>query len=482
MKKILLLTLIIFPWITLNGQFSESQIKQIINSNIDIPDDVSSGIIDKSKDFEGIFIMKEVEISNIFCKIKSTVPINERIAIFKYKGELAVYSLNTNYFLGTISTEYNGGHYGGKFNPSGFPRYPKCDVNPLLWTYRVALNDAVEDSRHFNENVKSELLRQSQCKNCFEIINESSNLCDIWMHFRLEKIFPNEFEPPIKVSTGTGVIISSDGLVLTNRHVLKRPVYRWDDIWKRWILVEYNDYSNDNFDLATNISTEINGLKYDLQPITITENPCIKHYNNDYCQIDLDEDLILLKIQNSPTNLPHTILDTTRISLGQQVYTLGYPLSSALGNNLTYTNGYYSSQQGSNNWNSVDLYNLGINPGNSGGGIFNMNSGNLIGLSTARLNDNLLGTKTEGIAFATKLNHIAFVIKNPNSSFYYNYTTERPSILYERPGKYNTTFWSDYPSIIADFNNPKIFIRDNNYKPNINIETNQKATILITAF
>ena len=111
---------------------------------------------------------------------------------------------------------------------------------------------------------------------------------------------------------------------------------------------------------------------------------------------DLIRDLAVLKIDAN--NLPTLeIGDLSRLSLGQQVVVLGYPLGSE---NITVTSGFVSAEQfdsGRNiRWVQTDS---AVNPGNSGGPLLNL-QGQVAGVVAAKF----VGVAIEGVGFAISSN------------------------------------------------------------------------------
>ena len=95
---------------------------------------------------------------------------------------------------------------------------------------------------------------------------------------------------------------------------------------------------------------------------------------------DKDNDLALLKIKgNSPEiSLPYSIKTFTS-DVGEDIWVLGYPLTSTMGDEIKLTTGVISSRSGYEG--SVSMYQLSApaQPGNSGGPVFDK-EGNLIGI------------------------------------------------------------------------------------------------------
>jgi hypothetical protein len=475
-KKYLSILILLFT-ITCKGQYTTNVIKSLLYQRID-----------NLSNFEGIYIIKNVDIKSVPQCNEQNIIINDTIAIIEENNNLNVYSINDAQIIGKITLKYENGIYG-TLNTSGFSNYPDCKITHLLWYAEYQMHETPHYS--IPRNITNAINYQKSICGCPEYLKEYVyHLCNIRLVYNLEKIFPNENEPPPnQVSKGTGVIISKDGIVLTNKHVLsKSQEYEWKyDGWKIKQNIRKIKYS----DIYTSITTTINNKEYQLAPIdmkylwktntgkTIEQSLGIEVIDYEdyihYLADDYDEDLILLQIINPPPDLSSVIIDTSKISLGTEVYTLGYPLSYALGSNLIYTNGYYSSSKAIE---KLNIYNMGINPGNSGGGIFDKSSGNLIGITTSRLNDDNIGIKTEGLSFGTNLSYFISLIKNPNIKLQPMGLSEYDLIGTNKKTNY---IWDTNKSLSTIKYPPKILVRDNTFKPIISKSNNEKATIQIIA-
>ncbi len=156
---------------------------------------------------------------------------------------------------------------------------------------------------------------------------------------------------------GSGVIISEDGLIITNNHVISGA---------STIKVKLHD-----------------GTEY---PATLIGS-------------DSDSDIAVIKIEAS--GLPCALIgNSDSLKVGQEVVAVGNPLGEFGG---SVTNGIVSglSRDVTIDGSEMNLIqtNAAVNPGNSGGGLFNL-YGELIGVVNAKSSTTSSGTSVEGIGFA----------------------------------------------------------------------------------
>ncbi|MBQ6270061.1 MAG: trypsin-like peptidase domain-containing protein [Bacteroidetes bacterium] len=157
-----------------------------------------------------------------------------------------------------------------------------------------------------------------------------------------------EVETPKRMGSGSGVIITPDGYIVTNNHVVEGAIE--------------------------------NGIT------VITSDK--KEYEAKLIGTDSLTDLAIIKIDGK--NLPAAHLgDMSKVKPGEMVIAVGSPLRlqhtvtqgivSALGRGTSDIGAFNSSAYSIANYIQTDA---AINPGNSGGGLFNLN-GSLIGINTA---------------------------------------------------------------------------------------------------
>lgn len=168
----------------------------------------------------------------------------------------------------------------------------------------------------------------------------------------------------ITEGAGSGVIISKDGYIVTNHHVI---------------------------DGASKVTVTLkNG----------------KTYNAKYVGSDEQSDLAVIKIDADDLT-PAVLGDSDQLSVGDTAVAIGNPLGTLGG---TFTTGVISAldRELTIDGETMTLMqtNAAINPGNSGGGLFDAN-GNLIGIVNAKSS----GESIEGLGFAIPINDAKTVIE-----------------------------------------------------------------------
>lgn len=176
--------------------------------------------------------------------------------------------------------------------------------------------------------------------------------------------------------SGSGIIISSDGYILTNNHVIKSA---------KKIKVRLHD-----------------GTEYDAKVIGS----------------DSKTDVGVIKIDANNLK-PVTIGDSKKLSVGDTAVVIGNPLGQLGG---TVTDGIISALEREMNIEGKKMNliqtNAAINPGNSGGGLFNSN-GELVGIVVAKSS----GLDVEGLGFAIPINDVTSII---NDILKLGYVSGRP--------------------------------------------------------
>ncbi|MDE5784310.1 MAG: serine protease [Prevotella sp.] len=140
-------------------------------------------------------------------------------------------------------------------------------------------------------------------------------------------------------------------------------------------------------------------------------NSTIK-YSASVIATDKVNDLALIQIKDNQFNgfgeIPYRVKTTTS-NVGENVFVLGYPLITTMGNEIKLTTGVISSKTGF--MGDVSLYQISapIQPGNSGGPLFD-NQGNLIGIVNAKHRG------TENVGYAIKASYLNNLIESVTNS------------------------------------------------------------------
>jgi len=166
---------------------------------------------------------------------------------------------------------------------------------------------------------------------------------------------------------GTCFLINKQGYLLTNYHVIS-------DAKKIQIKGIGNDFSTD--------------------------------YGAEVVAIDADLDLALLKLknQNIQFEIPPYKISLETNPQGTKSFVLGYPMTTAMGEEIKLTEGVVSAKSGYKGTISQYQFSAAIQPGNSGSPLFNDN-GDVIGITDAKLRG------AEGAGYAIKSAYILTFLK-----------------------------------------------------------------------
>ncbi len=179
-------------------------------------------------------------------------------------------------------------------------------------------------------------------------------------------------------SSGSGFIISEDGYIVTNHHVIDR---------------------------AESVKVSLyDGTSYDAKIVGS----------------DASNDVALLKVEATDLK-PVAIGDSDELAVGDQVIAIGNPLGQLT---FTMTAGYVSALDRAINTDGTPINMLqtdaAINSGNSGGPLFDMN-GNVVGITTAKYSGSTSsGTSIEGIGFAIPIDDVMSIVEDLQT---YGYVT-----------------------------------------------------------
>ena len=167
--------------------------------------------------------------------------------------------------------------------------------------------------------------------------------------------------------SGTGFLVSNNGYIMTNSHVIESAS-----------------------------SIKVKGINGDFS----TSHPARMILE------DKANDLALLKIDamSLDTTLPY-MLRPKNVETGEDVFVLGYPLITSMGEEIKLTTGIVSSRSGYQG--SMASYQISaqVQPGNSGSPVFDRN-GSLVGV----VNSKIMGA--EGVTYVIKPTYVRALFEN----------------------------------------------------------------------
>ncbi len=165
-------------------------------------------------------------------------------------------------------------------------------------------------------------------------------------------------------STGTGFVVSSNGYIVTNHHVI-------------------NNNNKIFVDVAVNGET--------------------KTYEATVIQKDEQNDIAIIKIKDPAFNIEkikYSFAESGALNIGAPVFTIGFPLAlSGMGKEAKYTDGKVSAKTGYNGAINSFQTTIPIQPGNSGGPVFN-EKGQVVGIAFAGIRS------ADNVSYAVKLNYL----------------------------------------------------------------------------
>ncbi len=186
-----------------------------------------------------------------------------------------------------------------------------------------------------------------------------------------------------KLGSGSGIILSADGYIATNSHVV-----------------------NDSISTGVMITT-FDGSQY-LGTII---------------GVDPKTDLAVLKIDGKEM-IPAEFADSDSLFVGQEVYAIGSPGGANFSNSLTHgTVSAVNRMLSSNGYVRYVQTDAAINPGNSGGALIN-DKGQVVGMNTSKI----VSTNYEGMGFAIPSNKVQEIV---NKLIRHGYINDRGTLHIE---------------------------------------------------
>lgn len=282
---------------------------------------------------EGIWsISTKVSVSYKNDFQESDVPYDEMVAIYKDGNSYNIYSLD----------QYDN-YSNGTFQNTSIPRLYIFKIfysrsNSTAKTNASLTADGLLEFSYNEPDAETEISMGDDYVSGIKFNYEHK-----WI-----KISPKgQNKTKVQPKSGTGFGISSNGIIVTNHHVIDgaKLIY-------------------------------IRGMNSDFN----------KTYKAKVLVSDKNNDLSLIQVEGDNFNLVDTIPFAIRTSLaevGENIFVLGYPLRATMGDEIKLTNGIVSSRTGFQG--DVTSYQISapIQPGSSGGPLFD-SQGNLIGVINAK--------------------------------------------------------------------------------------------------
>ena len=180
----------------------------------------------------------------------------------------------------------------------------------------------------------------------------------------------NFFGQPVQsASAGSGFVLSKDGYILTNYHVVKNAE-----------TVTVTLYSGDEFEAR-------------------------------YIGGEEDYDIAVIKVEAEDLQ-PVTLGDSATLNVGDHVLAIGNPLGELT---FSMSGGMVSCVDRAINVDGTPFNMIqtdtSINPGNSGGPLFNQ-YGEVVGIVSAKYSQSSNGTSVEGLGFAIPMNDVFSMVKD----------------------------------------------------------------------
>jgi len=169
-------------------------------------------------------------------------------------------------------------------------------------------------------------------------------------------------------ASGSGFFLTTNGIIATNAHVVEGA---------------------SNIDVT--ISNEVGVFTYKAK-VLLTDN------KNDVALLQIVDDSF-----KGLSSIPYGVTENSDV--GSKVFTIGYPLNDVMGSNYKVTDGIISAISGIGDDMRYYQISVPLQPGNSGGPLFNK-EGNIIGITSAKLNEKAVGTQIENVNYAIKSSYL----------------------------------------------------------------------------
>lgn len=257
------------------------------------------------------------------------------------------------------------------------------ETTPITTPEYVKPEVEVSDDLSSLENMANvNITRTYSYEELYEAVNESVVVVNNYV--QASSIYMNSSSEFVKQGTGSGVLFTTDGYIVTNYHVISGA------------------------DRISVIVSDRYGEDQEMEAIVVGS--------------DNATDLAVLKIGRDQSFIAAPLGNSDSLKIGQNVAAIGNPA----GLNKSLTGGYISGLNRYSNEKGYELSSIqtdaAINPGNSGGGLFDM-YGNLIGVVNSKLVAS--DSSIENLGFAITINEAKPVISDLIN---FGHVTGRPAL------------------------------------------------------
>jgi S1-C subfamily serine protease len=317
--------------------------------------------------------------------------------IFDYRAEDDFYSMVINHKDEVKILEHKSGSITEKFSAVIEKQFKKIKEGKEFYDFTVAfgsekilfwLNDQLITEYKKNNSLGDKYgvfasgnvkFRLSELSTLEIFDEETSNDFSDFVQKKVVNYNPSEYD-----GNGSGFFISRQGHIVTNYHVVEETSALFTKL---------------------NINGQIEKL-----PLRIVSK-------------DKLNDLVILKVDKAGFDLGKDIpygFEYNTLDVGEEVFTLGYPMVDVMGEELKFTDGKISAKSGIDGDITTYQITTPIQSGNSGGPLFKEESGNIVGIVNATLNrkefngenvnyaikSNLLKTLIESLSEPIKVNTV----------------------------------------------------------------------------
>ncbi len=260
----------------------------------------------------------------------------------------------------------------------------------------------------------------------------------------VEKVSPSvvsvqatfELSSGTAVSTGTGIILSEDGYIITNAHVIQTSdtQYTYSNSGSNGYnsYGGYSDFYNYFFggNSGNTVTTETVTVNASTVTIVLSYDDEAE-YTAEIIGADTNSDLAVLKIDTEAAGITLTAAefgDSDELVMGSKAVAIGYPLGLGLSTSegiisgLNRTLNVELSTGGSASMTLIQT-DASVNPGNSGGPLVNA-YGQVVGIVSSKLVD----SDVEGLGFAIPITDAMPIISDLMNQGYVTTTTPQIGI------------------------------------------------------